>query len=511
MGTARPLDDRLAAICDASVFAARESAGRHEYDGTIQDLSPAGVDRALAALGGPPGTPSYPDPHDEALASAAERALRVRLGELELHRSNPVWHIDNLDLSGYDREYAPAPERAAARRAHLARWPEGVDAAIEALDRVPAPLAAATLPLARGLASFVGPDSSPVHDAARHAVGRFVRHLERAVVDGPPLGALGSRNLARLLGSAEALDIDLDLMTTRVDAERDRLRRLRDQACRRLDPRAEIADTIRSLQEDHPDTDGVITEFRALVEEAVKWVAEHDLAPDHDVLVEVLPMPEAQRRALAGATWAAANEADAPGRFHVSLPLDAWSATERDQWLRTGFSRNLMANMVVHEVAPGHLSHGRAMRRATSEVRRTVLSEVFIEGWAHYCEEMALEEGFRIDPAFAVAVAQDALRRVTRFACAIGLHTGEMTINDAARRFTEDVALAGPAALHEAQRGLFDPTYGRYTWGKFAVVDLREQARRQWGPAFSLPRFHAALLNLGAPPLGLLGIALERG
>ncbi|WP_424639200.1 DUF885 family protein [Embleya sp. AB8] len=474
-------------------------------------MSPSGVRTALAALGGPRGTQPYPDPHDEALAGAAEQALRVRLGELALHRSNPLWHIENLDLSGYDREYAPAAERARARHEHLARWPDGVAAAIEALDRVPAPLAEATLPLARGLAGYVEPGADAVHDAAERALDRFVRHLERAAVEGPPSGALGSADLARLLGSAEGLEIDLAQLAARVDAERDRLRELRDESCRRVDPHAKPADTIRALQDDHPAADQVIPEFRKLVGAAVAWAAAHDLVPDHDVLVEVLPMPDAQRRSLAGATWAAANEADAPGRFQVSLPLPGWSATESEEWLRTGFSRSLMANMVVHEVAPGHLSHGRAMRRAGSEVRRTLLSEALIEGWAHYCEELALTEGFRTDPAFAVAVAQDALRRVTRFACAIGLHSGAMSVADAARRFTEDVALAGPAAAHEARRGLFDPTYGRYTWGKFAVLDLREQARQRWGSAFSLPRFHAALLNLGAPPLGLLGTALEVG
>ena len=32
-----------------------------------------------------------------------------------------------------------------------------------------------------------------------------------------------------------------------------------------------------------------------------------------------------------------------------------------------------------------------------------------------------------------------------------------------------------------------------------------------WGAGFTLRRFHAALLDLGAPPLGLLGTAVERG
>ncbi|MEV7522776.1 DUF885 family protein [Streptomyces sp. NPDC091371] len=512
MTSATPLDPRLAAICDLSVFAARDGAGRHEYDGAVQDLSPDGVRRGLAALGGPAGTGPYPDPHDEAHTTAAEEALRVRFGELELHRSNPLWHIENLDLSGYDRPYAPRPEREAARSAHLGRWPDAVDAAIGALDRVPAPLADATLPLARGLAASLDPRGGPVHTAAGRAHARLVSHLERAAAEGPPSAALGGPALARLLGATEACAVDLTALSARVDAERDRLRALLDASLRRIDPRALPADTMRALQADHPDAAGLPAEFAALVDETVAWTARHDLVPHHDVEVAVEPMPESRRTALAGLFAAAPHESDAPSRFRITLPGSGWSAAESEQWLSTGFNRTLMPNMAIHEVAPGHASHGRALRRAPSEVRRTLHSEAFIEGWAHYCEELALEEGFRDgDPRVAVAVAQDALRRVTRFACAIGLHTGAMTVPDAAARFTEDVSLAGPAALHEAERGLFDPGYGRYTWGKFAIADLREQARARWGGGFSLRRFHGALFDLGAPPLGLLPTALERG
>ncbi|WP_412077472.1 DUF885 family protein [Streptomyces xanthophaeus] len=507
-----PLDPRLAAVCDLSVFAARDGAGRHEYDGTVQDLSPDGVRRGLAALGGPAGTKPYPDPHDEAHAAAAEEALRVRFGELELHRSNPLWHIENLDLTGYDRPYAPKAERDAARSAQLRQWPDAVDAAIEALDRVPAALADATLPLARGLAAFLDPQGGPVHAAAGRAHARFTAHLERAAAEGAPSAALGGVALARLLSAAEACTVDLTSMTARVDAERDRLRALLDESLRRIDPEAAPADTVRALQADHPDADSLLEEFRALVDETVAWTARQDLVPHHDVEVVVQPMPESQRRALAGLFASAPHEADAPSSFRITLPDTDWTRAESEQWLSTGFNRTLMPNMAIHEVAPGHASHGKALRRAATDVRRTLHSDAFIEGWAHYCEELALEQGFRDgDPRVAVAVAQDGLRRVTRFACAIGLHTGAMTLSDAAARFTEDVSLAGPAALHEAERGLFDPSYGRYSWGKFAVVDLREQARARWGGGFSLRRFHSALFDLGAPPLGLLHTALERG
>jgi hypothetical protein len=86
-----------------------------------------------------------------------------------------------------------------------------------------------------------------------------------------------------------------------------------------------------------------------------------------------------------------------------------------------------------------------------------------------------------------------------------------MTVEAAAQRFAEDAFLKGPAARSEAGRGTFDASYGRYTWGKLAIRDLRERTRQRWGDAFSLTRFHTALLDLGSPALGLMETALERG
>src|SRR5205085_2426564 len=108
----------------------------------------------------------------------------------------------------------------------------------------------------------------------------------------------------------------------------------------------------------------------------------------------------------------------------------------------------------------------------------------------------------------AIGVWLEALVRVTRLAVAIGVHTAGMSVRDGAARFAADTHLSGPAALSEAQRATFDPTYGRYTWGKLEILSLREQARQRWGADFSLPRLHAALLGLGSPALGLLGNAL---
>ncbi len=504
------MEPRLRALCDLQIALAREGAGRHEYDGQVQDLSPAGVRRGLDALGGAPLT----DPYDEALVAAKEAEARAFFGELRLHRRNPMPHLENLDVGGYDREYAPADDRAAARTRHLAAWPEAVDASISSLDEVVPAVATATLSGARGLAAGLDP-ADPVEAAALAAQGRLVAHLDSAAGTGDSgdgaLGpaALGADGLALLLGAAEATPVDLAAVSARADAERDRLSAMLAEACGRLAPGRPVPELVAELQRDHPDADGVIAEAQALTDEVIAWTNERRLVPYTDGTCVVQPAPESRQWAMAMMAWAAPGEPDTPSWYWVTPPRPEWPEQDREEWLQI-FSRTTLPAITVHEVAPGHFSHGIALRHAPTEPRRLFGSNAFIEGWAHYVEEVAIEEGFHAeDPRYVIGVAIEALLRVTRLACAIGLHADGMTVTEAARRFEQDAFLAGPGAMSEARRGTFDPTYGRYTWGKLEILALREQARQQWGASFDLPRFHAAMLDLGAPPLGLLQHALS--
>ena len=500
------MNQRLRALCDLSMSSVREYIGRHEYDGRVEDLSPEGVRAALARLGGP----SEGDPHDEAQLAAFERLARLELGELELHRANPLYHVAALDVSCYDREYAPATERAEARRRHLAAWPDAVEAAVAALDRVPAPVAEALLPAAKGLTADLDvQQADPVVERAVEAHKRLVAHLEAAAAEGHPETALGRGPLERLLGTGEALEVDLGRLEERADAERDRMRAILDEACGRLRPGQPTAEVVAWLLEDHPDADGVLREAEALTAESIAFTLERGLVPGLDGECLVAPSPPSRRWALAMMSWAAPYEADAPSRYYISPPEPDWPATEQDDWLKV-FSRATLPAITVHEVAPGHFAHGRRLRQLTSDVRRTLLSLSFVEGWAHYTEEVCIEEGFRADdPRFAAGVALEALQRVTRLAVSIGTHAGTMTVSEGAARFEADAFCYGPAARTEAARATFDPTYGRYTWGKLEILRLRDQARARWGAGYSHARFHDALLRLGSPPLGLMAAALE--
>ncbi|MEP6695726.1 MAG: DUF885 family protein [Pseudonocardiales bacterium] len=501
------MEPRLRALADLSVPEFREGGGRHEYDGRVQDLSPGGVARGLAALG---AGERCEDGYDEAVLSTFENSTRVVYGELEFHRINPLVHVANLDVACYDREYAPEPERAAARRRHLVLWPEAVDASIASLDQVSRPVAQATLGAIRGLAAGLDAGDD-IDKAALVALDRLVAHVEQAGTDGDPDAALGGPALARYLGSAEATTVDLETLANTADRERDRLRAMLEQTCGLIAPGRPATETVPVLLRDHPDADGVLQEARQVTQEVLAWTKEHDLAPYHDGECRVGPAPESRRWAMAMMSWAAPGEPEGPSWYYVTPPEESWPAEEQEEWLSV-FSRTTLPGITVHEVAPGHFSHGRALRHASTEVRRQLVSSSFAEGWAHYVEEVAVEEGFRAtDPRFAAGVVIEALVRVTRLACSIGLHTGQMSVDDAAARFAADAFLQGPAALSEARRGTFDPGYGRYTWGKLAITALRERAKAAWGGEFNLPRFHRAMLALGSPPLGLLDVAVERG
>jgi Bacterial protein of unknown function (DUF885) len=507
------LTPRLRAVCDLQVAEVREYSGRHEYDGLVQDLSPDGVRAGLAGLASAVGADEpLADSHDEAHLAAFIRRTEVEYGELELHRSNPIYHLGNLDLAGYDREYAPEAERDAAKREHLAAWPAAIEGATRALDRVPAPVARSLTDAIRGLAAGLPADADErVLRAALAAHARLVDRLTRAGTRGNPDAALGAAALTSLMSGAEALEVDLGRLAERADAERDRLLERLADSCAAIEPDRPPMQVARELVRQHPPADGVIDAARRWTELAIDFTREHDLVPYQDGECRVGLAPESRRWAMAMMSPATAGEPEGPSWYHITPPEPSWPKAAAEEWLQV-FSDTTLPGITTHEVAPGHFSHGRAIRRAPTDVRRILHSSAFVEGWAHYAEELCVEEGFcGDDPRFAIGVWLEALIRVTRLACAIGMHTAGMTVEEATRRFEADTHISGSAAGAEARRATFDPTYGRYTWGKLEIMDLRERARKEWGAGFTLKRFHSALLDLGSPPLGLMDAALERG
>jgi hypothetical protein len=336
-------------------------------------------------------------------------------------------------------------------------------------------------------------------------VERFTAHVEKAARDGEPSAALGAERFLRLLGAGEGMTFDLAALSDTAERETERLRAIMAEAVERHAPGERPADVVPALMRDHPVTTAdVIAEASALISEITAFAVEHDLIGDPGGVCLVGPAPASRSYAQAMMSWSAPYEADAPSWYYIVPPDPAWSADEAEEWLSV-FSRTSLPSITVHEVTPGHYAHGRAMRGVTSDVRRSLSSPAFVEGWAHYSEELYAEQRFRAgDPRYVIGMCVEALLRATRLYCSIGLHTDGMTVEDAAARFEAVAFLRGTAALGEARRGTYDPTYGRYTLGKLEIRRVRQQAMDTWRADYTHRRFHDALLALGMPPIGLL-------
>jgi uncharacterized protein (DUF885 family) len=172
----------------------------------------------------------------------------------------------------------------------------------------------------------------------------------------------------------------------------------------------------------------------------------------------------------------------------------------------------------IHEAYPGHYIQYLWSMRAPSRVRKIITSTTNIEGWAHYTEQMMLDNGYGQPGAGAkderearwlrLGQLQDALLRNARFIVGIQMHTGKMSFDEAIDFFQKEGYQSKETAVVETKRGAGDPTYLYYTLGKIEIMKLREDLMKKQGAAFSLGRFHDEFLSQGFPPIKIAREAL---
>lgn len=199
-------------------------------------------------------------------------------------------------------------------------------------------------------------------------------------------------------------------------------------------------------------------------------------------------------------------EEEATEAFYYVTPVEpTWSEEEAEEWLRA-LNSYALAAFSIHEAYPGHYVHFLHAQSAPTEVSKRLASYAFSEGWAHYTEQMMWEEGYgEGDLRFRLAQLTEALVRNCRFVCAIRMHAGEMTVDEATRFFVQNAFYEESPARKEAERGTFDPGYYSYTLGKLEILRLRQEVKQGQADSFSLREFHDTLISRGAPPVGLMG------
>ncbi|MDH4064416.1 MAG: DUF885 domain-containing protein [Acidobacteriota bacterium] len=193
--------------------------------------------------------------------------------------------------------------------------------------------------------------------------------------------------------------------------------------------------------------------------------------------------------------------------FYVTDARPEWDAARQDAWLQK-FNIPTLAVISAHEVMPGHYVHSVFMRKTPGKIRRIWIGlnpfpqpSSGQDGWAHYAEQMMLDEGFRADdPRYRMAQLSEAMTRICRLISGIQLHTGVWTVDQAAALFEQKAHLPPPAARQEAERGTYDPTYGGYFLGKLQALKLRDDVRAARGAAFDLREFHEQVMTNGIAP-----------
>ena len=513
--------------------------GLHEYDGKLPNLSRFATgrwaERADALLRRLRAFSVDALPSDRRFdRTLLELSLESPLFDLRDSRDydlNPMLYVMGLALTPYTvRAYAPLPVRLEAVHRHLSGVPAFLAAGLDRLDpEVPVPFVRFAVAIADGLRANYREVDSPAQSAGGDWVNRlrevreladtaltaFIQRLESQWLPRATNSfALGPARYQKLLWVREGIRTPFTDLLTAGYADLERNKRRLEAIARDSRPPTDARGLLARLAETHPTADQLIARAREFVEETKTFVREKELATvPEPAICRVEETPKYHQR-LSTASMNPPGPFDAAGEegIYFVTPADpAWSPATREEWLRQ-FNDSVLRNVTVHEVYPGHyLQYLHLQRVSGGRARRVFLSTAFIEGWAHYGEQLAVEQGLGSGaPEAEAAMLYDALLRDCRLIASVGLHTQRMSVEQAAALFEQDAFCEPIVARREAERGTYDPAYFSYTLGKLAILDARRKhlASRFGG---SIRAFHDRLLGLGAPPVGFLDEVLQSG
>lgn len=526
----RLIDEFLRELFDAYPTLAA-SLGLHEYDGRVPDFREAArADRisslmrsAAQAAAIPFDSLDHEDQHDHVLLRLAIEDEMFELNSLREFERNPITFSGALDVSGYiKRNYAPLAQRVEALTEHLRRFPDVLAQARAILrPQIPRPFLDTSLEVYAGTVKFHEHDlpeavrplgSTPAGTAferanakALEALRAFIQYMTDELR--PKVTeefAIGEERFQAMLRVGEMVEVPLArlLDIAREDMARNGAR-LRETAAK-ISPGTAIPEVIRRQSQDHPDAAHLIPEAARVLDELREFIQERGLVSiPSQVQVRVEETPPFARWAFAMMDTAGPFETATESFYYVTPPEPEWTPEQTEAWL-TKFDFATLRDVGIHEVYPGHYVHFLHVKHVPRRLRQVLTSYSFVEGWAHYCEEMMLEAGYgQNDSRLRVAQLAEALLRDVRFAAAIQMHARGMTVEAATRMFVEQAFMESLPAEKEAVRGTFDPGYLNYTLGKLMIQKLREDLRAQQGSRFTLRAFHDDLLSLGAPPVPL--------
>ena len=508
------------------------SAGIHKYDDKLEDYSKGGIARRVAALKKFEGEfAKLPESADRDLVLNSIRAGLLELETVRGWERNPDNYSSGITNSAFvimSRTFAPPESRLRSLTARERLMPKVLMEARAnlknpprifteiAIEQMPGnisffkndvPLAFKAVTDSKLLADFQAANSAVIV-----ALGEYEQWMKKDLLARSQGDfRLGPSIYAKKLSFEEMVDIPLDrLLAIGYDDLKANQKRFAETAAR-IDASKTPQQILQEMEKDHPPADKLLDAFRATLGGLKQFIEEHKIvsipSPVPPILEETPPFMRALTFAsmdTPGAYETVAKEAF----FNVTMPEKGWPKERVEDFLGA-FNRGTILSTAVHEAYPGHYVQFLWMQHVDSKVRKLLGANSNAEGWAHYSEQMMLDEGYtNDDPKMRLGQLQDALLRDARYIVGIEMHTGKRTFDQGIEFFEKEGYQTHETAVRETKRGTSDPTYLYYTLGKLQILKLRDDYRAKKGSAFTLEEFHNSFMQQGFPPIKIVRKAL---
>src|SRR5580658_8144912 len=524
--------------------------GYHQYDTQLEDFSRKSIDAQIAALKvfekrveAIPGDPASLDlttRGDREMVLGNIRSTLLTLETIRPWEKNPDNYSSTAANAAFvlmERKFAPPDDRLRSLVAREKLMPALLDQAHANLKNPPHIYTEIAIEQLPGIVSFFEHDVPQAFaDAKDPALNAEFAKTNAAVIaalnsylawlksDVLPRSngdyRIGAESFSKKLDYDEMVDIPLAKLLEIGWADLHKNQQHFIQVAKELEPGKEPSAVLEELGSNHPAPDHLLDSFRATFDGLVSFIRTHHIVT---IPSDIRPIVEETPPFMRATTFASM---DTPGPFethateayfNVTLPDPSMTPQQVEGYMHS-FNIGTVISTAVHEAYPGHYIQFLWVPQAPSRVRKLLGANTDVEGWAHYCEQMMLDQGYgqpgvgakdeRESKFLRLGQLQDALLRNARFIVGIEMHTGKMSFEEAVAFFQKEGYQSKETAMVETKRGTSDPTYLYYTLGKLEIIKLREDMKKKQGAAFSLQEFHNNFLREGFPPVKIVREAL---
>jgi uncharacterized protein (DUF885 family) len=524
--------------------------GYHQYDGQLDNYSRKNIDAEIAELKAFEKRIDAIHPDDAAADFVPRSDREILLGQIRSQlltletirpwEQNPDGYSSVCASGAFvlmERKFASPDERLRSLVSREKQMPALLADARENLKNPPRIFTEIAIEQLPGIISFFEKDVplafADAQDAALKAefartnaavITELKSYLGWVETDLLPRSngdyRIGADAFQKKLAYDEMVDTPLDKLLEIGWADMRKNQAHFNEVAKELEPNKDAPTVLEELGENHPAPDHLLEAFRATFDGLLSFIRTNHIVT---IPSDVRPIVEETPPFMRATTFASM---DTPGPFekhateayfNVTLPDPSMTHRQTEGFMHS-FNIGTVISTAVHEAYPGHYVQFLWLPQAPSKVRKILSANTDVEGWAHYCEQMMLDEGYgqpgvgakdeREAKFLRLGQLQDALLRNARFIVGIEMHTGKMSFDEAVAFFEKEGYQSRESAVVETKRGTNDPTYLYYTLGKLQIMKLREDMKKKQGAAFSLEKFHDEFLLQGFPPVKIVREAL---